>query len=78
MDSTRARLTSATSLLSVLTFLSVSAPSHAADLTLTKAFLDGRNGFVDFKQISHTLGPGDRVLLEGHTRPWLMLFNLVY
>lgn len=78
MDSTRARLTSATSLLSVLTFLSVSAPSHAADLTLTKAFLDGRNGFVDFKQISHTLGPGDRVLLEGHTRPWLMLVNLVY
>ena len=52
--------------------------SHAADLTLTAAFLDAHGGFVDFKQIAHSLGPGDRVLIEGHTRPSLHLVNLVY
>jgi hypothetical protein len=51
---------------------------HGADLTLTKAFLDSHDGFVDFKQITHTLGPGDKVLIEGHTRASLFLVNLVY
>jgi hypothetical protein len=78
MHSRRARSTSITSLLLALRFLAVVLPSHGADLTLTQAFLDSKNGFVDFKQISHTLAPGDRVLLEGHTRPSLMLVNLVY
>ncbi len=54
------------------------AVSHAADLTLTKAFLDARDGFVDFKQITHSLGPGDKVFIEGHTRPSLFLVNLVH
>jgi hypothetical protein len=57
---------------------SLSSPARGADLTLTKAFLDTHNGFIDFKQISHTLGPGDKVLIEGHTRPSLILVNLVY
>jgi hypothetical protein len=63
---------------SLLAVIALSRTSHAADLLLTKTFLDSRNGFIDFKQISHTLGPGDRVLLEGHTRASLFLVNLVY
>jgi hypothetical protein len=63
---------------SLLALIALPRTSHGADLILTKSFLDSRNGFVDFKQITHTLGPGDRVLLDGHTRASLFLVNLVY
>lgn len=78
MCNRHSRFNAATLLFPALVFLSYSLASHGADLTLTKAFLDSKSGFIDFKQISHSLTPGDRVLLEGHTHPSLMLVNLVY
>lgn len=60
-------------------------PGLAANLTLTKTFLDSVNGFVNFAKptlgsganaITNTLQPGDTVYIEGHTRPLLILVNL--
>lgn len=64
------------------------SPLSAANMTLTKAMLDDyhlANGIVDFSQATigyppnsatNTLGPGDTVFIEAHTRSFLRLKNL--
>jgi hypothetical protein len=56
----------------------------AANITLSKAFLDSVNGFVNFAKptlgsgslaITNNLQPGDTVFIEGQTRPVLTLVN---
>jgi hypothetical protein len=52
--------------------------SRAADFTLTKTTLDKTNGFVDFSVsvidgYPVTLQPGDKIYIEAHTRPQIVL-----
>ncbi len=47
-----------------------------ADLLLTKQILDTHQGMINFAKYPHSLQPGDKVLIQGHTRDRLVLVNL--
>ena len=59
--------------------------AHAANITLSQAFLNSVNGFVNFAKptlgsgslaITNNLQPGDTIFIEGHTRELLILVNI--
>lgn len=65
--------------------LGLSTSADAANITLSQAFLDSVNGFVNFAKptlgsgslaITNNLQPGDTIFIAAHTRPFLILVNI--